>query len=39
MQVVKLGIEGEDEGRDFSSAFMKMNKYRIMESSVREYAE
>jgi hypothetical protein len=32
MQVVGLDIEGEYEGRDPASIFMKMTKYRSMES-------
>jgi hypothetical protein len=35
MWVVGLGVEGEDEGRDPTSTFMKMTKYRSMESSVK----
>jgi hypothetical protein len=34
-----LGVEGEDEGRAPASTFMKMTKYRRMESSVKEYGE
>jgi hypothetical protein len=39
LRIARLGVEGGNEGMGSATTFMKMTKYRSMESGVKRYRD